>query len=248
MKKAITHFAIGLSCLALSGCQFIIGDEDNWKNLSYLRTVNLIAPQIDVQNTDSKGTWTEDLATNLNYGDYSARIKFDLGSDEQRDYLIKAIDSNTREDIVETHRVTLEQGMEYLLYQYGDVEQTGLTRPSMRRSQIFTTDVGTDLIRLRFIHTYPQYWQDIDIYVDDYRRASDLSYGQVSTTSYINVSTSGGYRLRVVKANLNPDVTENQLLDTNLYLDNESSYQVFVTPKSSSQSQVSLLRYKEPTD
>ncbi len=247
MKTAVTRFAIGLSCLALTGCQFIIGDEDDWKNLSYLHAVNLVAPQIDVQNTDSKDTWTEDLATNLNYGDFSARVKFDLGSDDRRDYLIKAVDSNTREDIVETHRITLERDMEYLLYQFGEVDQVGLTRPSMRTSQIFTSEVGKDLIRLRFIHTYPQYWQDIDVYVDNYKRASNLQYSKVSTTSYINVST-GDYRLRVVKANMNPDVLENQLLDTSIYLDNESSYQIFITPKSTSSSQAGLMRYKEPMD
>ncbi|MCE2572032.1 DUF4397 domain-containing protein [Motilimonas eburnea] len=248
MNHITKLLVVSMTALTLSACEFIIGDSDDWKNLSYIRAVNLVAPQIDVQNTDSKGVWTEDLATNLNYGDYSARVKFDLGSDERRTYLIKAIDSNSREDIVETHQVPLERGMEYLLYQFGDVEQIGLTRPSMRTSQIFTSKVNTDQIRLRFIHAYPQYWQDVDVYVDNYKRASNLQYGKVSVTSHINVSTSGGYRLRVVKANLNPDVPENQLLDTNIYLDNESSYQVFVTPKSPSSNQVSLLRYKEPTE
>ncbi|MCE2594606.1 DUF4397 domain-containing protein [Motilimonas cestriensis] len=246
MSNQFKGLLVAATFLLLSGCDFSITSGDIWRNETQFRAINFVAPQIDVQNTDEKGVWTNDLVQNLNYREVSQQVKFDLGNDNQRDYLIKAVDSNSREDIVTTHRVTLQQGMQYLLYQYGDVSSSGFTRPLMKTSQIFTSNVGNGYVRTRFIHVLPSYAQEVDIYLDNYKQISELKYGFVSPTRSVSTST-GGYLLRVVKAKQNPDVLANQLLNKTIYLDNNSSYQIFISPASANGNGVDATLYREPT-
>ncbi|WP_434340328.1 hypothetical protein [Motilimonas cestriensis] len=249
MRKPLKGLLATAALVLLGGCNFIITNGDVWRNETQFRAINFIAPQIDVQNTDEKGIWTNDLVQNLNYREVSQQVKFDLDNDNQRDYLIKAVDSNSREDIVTTHRVSLQQGMEYLLYQYGDVTSVGNTRPLMRTSQIFTDKVSDGFVRTRFIHVLPSYAQDVDVYLDNYKQISDLKYGFVSATRSVSSST-GGYLLRVVKAKQNPDVLANQLLNKTIYLDSNSSYQIFISPASANGNGVGVdaTLYREPTE
>ena len=61
-------------------------------------------------------------------------------------------------------------------------------------------------------------------------------------------TSTGSTELRVVKSNLNPNDPANQLLTKTLFLNDNSSYQIFIAPANTNGNYADATLYREPTE
>ncbi len=240
MKKILTVLAAFPFLLGLTGCQF--GDIKIGTKTE-LRTINLVSNPIDINNLNSKGDIIAKVTENTNFGDFSDLVSLDLKGNTSGTFLFKAMDTNNQTPLTATHQISLGNGIQYLLYNYGKVGAPGEASPKMRESQINTSDTNSANVRVRFVHVFPEELNEIDIYINGEKRVEGLDYSDVSASRAY--TPNGADKLLVVKAGQNSSIPENQLLSQDLTLNIGGSYQVFISPTFPNSVTASALAFKE---